>query len=506
MKLILKSALLSGAVAGAALLTPSSVAAAQSKDWGEFKPSAAYELMDAMLEDAADEVVRIGARPPILSRQMAICATAMYDAWAAYDGRAVGVYPGGNLRRPLAERTDANTRKAMAYAMYRTVLDQYPMENSHSMALMKKWGYDLNDKSMDVSSPEGIGNKVAALALEARHHDGSNQLGDEVGSNGKPFSDYTYYKPVNPIDQVLDPDHWQQIPFDDGKGGKFHPGFLAAHWYRVKPFGLERPDQFRPPPPPKFGSDQLKQEVDECIHFNATLTPEQKAIVEFMRDGPRSTGQSGHWLKVALSVSRRDKNNTEKDVKLYMAVANTALDAFIASWECKRFYDSPRPYALVREYYRGRDIEGWLGPGKGVGTIKGENWIPYSPATFVTPPFPGYTSGHATVSAGCAMMLELITGSPRYGDTEERQAGSMTEAGVKCSAMQAKHGTMEEGLSCNVLLELPTFWDMAEMAALSRLMGGYHIRTDNEAGLTMGKQVAQFIWPKCQAYFNGTAR
>ncbi len=35
------------------------------------------------------------------------------------------------------------------------------------------------------------------------------------------------------------------------------------------------------------------------MHFNATLTTEQKATVEFMRDGPRSTGQSGHWLRFA---------------------------------------------------------------------------------------------------------------------------------------------------------------------------------------------------------------
>ena len=55
--------------------------------------------------------------------------------------------------------------------------------------------------------------------------------------------------------------------------------FLTPHWYRVKPFALERADQFRPGPPPLVGSEQLKEEVDECIEFNANLTPEQKAIV-----------------------------------------------------------------------------------------------------------------------------------------------------------------------------------------------------------------------------------
>lgn len=504
MKLNLRRIFTASAAATALLLVPTSARAAQTKEWEDFKPSSAYLLMDAMLEDAADEVVALGARPTILSRQMAICTTAMYDAWAAYDGKAVGVYTGGRFRQPLAKHTERNKRKAMAYAMYRCILDQYPGHSNHITALMKEWNFDLKDESTDLDTPEGLGNRVARTVLEARYHDGANQLGDEVGSNGKPYSDYTYYQPANPIDKILDPDRWQQIPFDDGKGGKFYPNFLTAQWFRLKPFGLERPDQFRPPPPPKVGSEQLKREVDEAIHFNATLTPEQKAVVEFMRDGPRSTGQSGHWLHFALATSRRDNNDTDTDVKMYMAVANTAMDAFIASWECKRYYDSSRPYALVRYYYAGKEIDGWLGPGKGVGKIKGENWIPYSPAIFVTPPFPGYTSGHATVSAGCAKMLELFTGSPRFGDEEKRVAGSMTEDKFSCAQMQSHFGTLEEGLSCDVLLDLPTYWDVAEMAALSRLMGGYHIRTDNEVGLVMGKQVAEFLWPKCQAYFNGT--
>ena len=56
---------------------------------------------------------------------------------------------------------------------------------------------------------------------------------------------------------------------------------------------LIRADQFRPPPLPKVGSEQLKKAVDKVLNFNANLTPEQKAIVEFIRDGPRSTEQSG---------------------------------------------------------------------------------------------------------------------------------------------------------------------------------------------------------------------
>ena len=37
-------------------------------------------------------------------------------------------------------------------------------------------------------------------------------------------------------------------------------------------------------------------------------------------------------------------------------------------------------------------------------------------------------------------------------------------------------------------------------------MGGYHIQSDNIAGLELGRQVASSSWPRYQAYFDGTAQ
>jgi hypothetical protein len=302
---------------------------------------------------------------------LAIVVTAMYDAWAAYDDKAVGTRLGGKLRRPAAERTEANKRKAIAYATYRALLYLFPEDEKWISEQMRNYGFDPSDASTDPRTPQGVGNLAAAALIEYRRHDGSNHHGDEIGSNGKPYSDYTFYKPFNPPDKIVDPDLWQPIPFDSGKGdgAKVTPGFLTPHWYRVKPFALKRSDQFRPGPPPKVGSEQLKKEVDEVLAFNAGLTPEQKAVVEFMRDGPRSTGQSGHWLRFAQAVSRRDRHDVDKDVKLYFAVGNVAFDAFIAAWESKRFYDTSRPWTLVRHYYKDGSVQGWAGPGKGVATM-----------------------------------------------------------------------------------------------------------------------------------------
>ena len=499
-------------VAGVGMAVGASLSAQEIPNEGKHEPTAAYNWLDIMLEVSAREVERIGARPTILSRQMGITTTAMYDAWAAYDDKAVGTMLGGKLRRPLEERTLENKEEAIAYAMYRACLDQFPDFAEYLTDEMTRMGYDPDDTSKDLTTPRGIGNHVARVLIEYRHRDGANQLGDEQGSSGEPYSDYTMYRTVNPIDKIIDPDRWQRLPFTRDDGSVFYPGFLTAHWYRVKPFALERSDQFRPGPPPLYGSEQLKEEVDECIELNASLNPEEKAIVEFMRDGPRSTAQSGHWLKFSQVVSRRDRNDLDTDVKLFFAIGNIEMDAFIAAWDSKRYYDSSRPWTLIRHYYAGKTIKGWAGPGKGVMDIPAEKWHPYSPASFVTPPFPGYVSGHSCASGAAAEMLKLFTGSDECKFVEHRHAGEITEEGFSCREMQQLDGRPlaeiigDEHATCDVKLPIPTFSSAAEMAGISRVMGGYHIQADNIAGLKLGRDVAKYSWPIYQQYFNGTAK
>ncbi|HMP80143.1 MAG TPA: vanadium-dependent haloperoxidase [Pirellulaceae bacterium] len=453
--------------------------------------SLAYRWLDIAQEATGNDVDLYGARPTILARTLAIWATAMFDAWAAYDATAVGSRLGGALRRPEEERTLANKEKAISYASYHALVFVYPESSGFLAEQMRNLGYDPDLISDDPTTPEGIGYLAASALIEYRKNDGANQLGNERGGNGKPYSDYTFYRPVNPPDRIIDPDCWQPITFTRPDGTKFTPGFLTPHWYRVKPFVLDSSDQFRPGPPPKTTTDDatLRAETDMVLKYNQELDHEQKAIVEFMRDGPRSTGQSGHWLRFAQDVSRRDRYDLDQDVKLYFCIANVASDAFISCWETKRFYDSSRPWTLVRHYYKGQMIKGWAGPQGGVVEMPVEEWHPYSPYVFITPPFPGYTSGHATVSGACAKILELFTGTDEYGFFELRR---------HCELTEENPGDM-------IQLNLPTWSATAEMAAFSRALGGYHIPIDNNVGLAVGRELAVWSWPKYQAYFDGTA-
>ena len=80
-------------------------------------------------DNAALQAIRVAKLgPPIVARALAIVHTAMYDAWAAYDDRAVGTRLGGSLRRPGVERTLANKNEAVSFAAYRALVDLFPTQ------------------------------------------------------------------------------------------------------------------------------------------------------------------------------------------------------------------------------------------------------------------------------------------------------------------------------------------------------------------------------------------
>lgn len=439
----------------------------------------AYKWSEVAIEATALDTDRFKPRPTITSRYLGLIFVSIFDAWSRYDEKAIPVYLSDVERRPDAEQTLANKEKAISYAAFRALSEYYYSDKEMYADFMRELGYDPDNESLDPSTPEGIGNLAAQAVIAARKGDGSNQYGEEEGSNGEPYFNYVGYEPVNSADQNVDPNRWQPKYFSDGKGGTFAPGCLTPYWDKVQPVALKSPDQFRPGPPPMIGSEQLEREVKEVIDLQANLTDEQKALVEFMRDGPQSVQQAGHWLKFAQDVSRRDQHTLDQDVKMFFYNQVVAMDGFIASWDSKMHYDYARPYALVHQYYEDQIIRAWGGEGKGMEEMDGSQWRPYSPETFLCPPFPSYVSGHSTISGGCAEALKLWTGSDEFGEEVELVAGALTEP---------------DNLGDTVVLSFPTFTETAEMAGISRVLGGYHIQADNVAGLELGRDVAREVW------------
>ncbi|MRI02280.1 phosphatase PAP2 family protein [Kriegella sp. EG-1] len=439
----------------------------------------AYKWGKIALIATANDTEKFKPRPTITSRYLGLIFVSIFDAWSRYDEKAIPVYLKNIDRRPIDEHSIKNKEIAISYAAYGAMSEYYFSDKELFSDFMKKLGLDPNNKSLDPNTPEGIGNLAAKAVIAARKGDGANQYAEEEGSNGEAYFNYVGYEPVNSADNNVDINRWQPKYFSDGMGGKFAPGCLTPFWDKVTPIALKTGDQFRPGPPPLVGSEQLENEVAEVVEMQANLTDYQKALVEFMRDGPQSVQQAGHWLKFAQDVSERDSHTLDQDVKMYFYNQVVAMDAFIASWDSKMFYDYARPFALVHEYYTGKIITGWGGEGKGMIEMDGSQWRPYSPEIFLCPPFPSYTSGHSTISGGCAEALKLWTGSETFGSEAVLVAGAMTEP---------------EMLGDTITLKFPTFTETAEMAGISRVLGGYHIQADNVAGLELGRKVAHEAW------------
>jgi hypothetical protein len=167
------------------------------------------------------------------------------------------------------------------------------------------------------------------------------------------------------------------------------------------------------------------------------------------------------------------------------------------------------PVDARRHYYKGQKVEGWAGPGKGVVEMPAENWHPYSPYNFITPPFPGYVSGHSTGQRGCRQSVGIVHRQRpfRRSRKTERQE-KMTESNSSAKMIQMRLGQIADRREADVRsrARFADFFGDGGMAGISRVMGGYHIQADNIAGLDLGRKVSVYIYPKIASYFDGTAK
>jgi hypothetical protein len=490
---------------GALLLYPALSGAALAADaaWrARHRDSVVIRWNEAYLQAVRES--KLG--PPMVARALAVGHTCIYDAWAAYDHKAVGTRLGGALRRPRRDRTPPNKTQAISFAAYRAGVDLFPGSISTVFdPLMRDLGYDGADQATDLSTPAGVGNVAARAVLDFRHRDGANQLGDEPGGiAGVAYSDYTGYVPINdPMDirapfdptSVHDANSWQPLRYVDGSGNVVTPGFVGAPWHLVTTFALAPGALRSSTGPARYGSAQYIDQARDLLRISAGLTDEQKVIAEYWADGPRSELPPGHWNLFAQFVSRRDHHGAdghgiELDVKLFFALTNAISDAGCCAWDNKRAFDSVRPITAIRTLFRGQAVRAWAGPYQGTKEIDGASWFPYQPTTFPTPPFPEYSSGHSNFSAAGAEILKRFTGSDRFGGSVTVPAGS---------------SKVESGLvpSRQVTLSWATFSEAAAQAGMSRRYGGIHFEQGDLDARATGQMAARKAWRKAQEYWEG---
>jgi uncharacterized protein DUF6851/vanadium-dependent haloperoxidase-like protein len=435
------------------------------------------ELLQAIRANPA------GTGPTVTARAIGVVHTSIFDAWAAYDGRAVGTRYGGKLRRPPAERTLENKNKATSFAAYATLVDLFPARQPDFALQMKELGYAVDGS--DTSMPAQIGSMVAKAVTDFRHKDGSNQLGG--------YADTTGYQPVNTPDKVIDRWRWQPLRVPLGSGNSQRA--LTPQWYEVIPFGQRSAFDHEVPGPPELPDGEWSAEdIEEAAKQGAYLDDPSKIKAEYWADGPRSEFPPGHWAVFAQAISRQRRHSLDDDVKLFFALGNALMDASIAAWGWKFKYDYVRPITGIREHYRGQVIQGWLGPYKGFGPIRGEDWLPYQEANVVTPPFPEYVSGHSTFSAAGARILATFTGADTFGASVTVRAGA--------SRIEPRTPDHPGTPARDVTLSWPTFSAAADEAGWSRRYGGIHFASGDHHGRALGREVGWDAWFKAQSYIN----
>ncbi len=241
--------------------------------------------------------------PTVHARNLFHTSAAMWDAWAAFDETARGVFVDETAS---ADDVRAARHEALSFAVYRILVERYldspGAEESVTGfdSLMESFCYDRSDTGTDGDSAAALGNRIAQTILDTSAEDGSNE--DDA------YRDRTY-RPVNPplfVDRpgttMVDPNRWQPLELEVMVAQNGMPldetvqTFVGPHWGGVTPFAIEVPTgrlPLDPGPPPMLGDPDtdafFKEAVVEVLAHSATLDPSQPATIDI---GPASTGNT----------------------------------------------------------------------------------------------------------------------------------------------------------------------------------------------------------------------
>ena len=237
---------------------------------------------------------------------------------------------------------------------------------------------------------------------------------------------------------------------------------IEPHWNEIRPMVMDSASQFKPVPPPSYDIKNKNSvyytSLMEVKTIGENLTDEQKHIADFWDDNPfkmnvqghvmfatKKFSPPGHWMNIVGIGAKTAKADFNTTVAAYAQTAIALFDAFISCWDEKFRSNYVRPETEINKI--------------------DESWHPH----IQTPPFPSYTSGHATNSAAAG---EIMTAW--FGDNLSFTDTSLLEFGIANR-------------------QIKSFREAAKEAAMSRLYGGIHYRFDNDNGIEAGTRLGAYI-------------
>jgi hypothetical protein len=231
------------------------------------------------------------------------------------------------------------------------------------------------------------------------------------------------------------------------------PVVLGTNLPKVRPLVLGAAAQLRPPAPPSLASRQYARDLNEVARLgradSAVLTAEQTDTALFWTDN-----DIAQWNRGMLRLATREGLDAVHTARMLALAHLAGGDAMIACFDAKYHYSFWRPIQAIAR----ADTDG------NPATASDPTWTPLR----TTPPFPEYPSAHACHSSALATVLAALFGPGRVDFALDSLITGQTRS-------------------------YPRFADVPRDVNDARVWAGFHFRSSDVAGSTLGRRVGGFV-------------
>jgi len=266
--------------------------------------------------------------------------------------------------------------------------------------------------------------------------------------------------------------------------------------------------------------EQREAEIADLVTTTANLTDRQKMTAEFWAAGPFTISPPGMFLYLWRQVMEGTQFAKTRGLKSFFASGlSLAVNLFEMGrivWGLKKQFMQARPIQEIRRLYKEETLTKWDGT-----DISGNVWVPYQAATFVTPPFADFPSGHSAYSQVFANTMGAWFGptvptapvvtntdlgllSPTFFDPPQDfpptfPVTSYVETQPILSfVLRSNSSEVQPGVpSVPITLSWTSWQEVANSAGLSRQYGGIHAISAHGASQTaanMSFAIVQSRW------------
>jgi hypothetical protein len=381
-----------------------------------------------------DTVIAAGTNPLVTTRVVALVSGAVFDAVNGINPRYQPLHV-----RPAAPR-NASQRAAAIQAAYAMLIKIYPTQTGPLTILRDNsiMALGTTDHANSIQTGMAWGQTVADAIWAWR-------LTDGIAPTPPPF--------VGVLGIVGKPEAvgvWRPTP----RVGAYGAGPQFA---TMTPWVLQRPSQFRLPPPLALTSPEYATDYNELktmgIFSGSSRSADQSELALFWAGNTPL-----YWNRIASQISTERSLKLSENAHLFALLDVTMADAGITCWDSKYRYVFWRPITAIRM----GDTDG------NAATDPDPTWTPW--LDFFaggTPAHPEYPSGHSTVSGAAAFIL-----ASAFGDDTPFTVTSEVRPGTRA---------------------FPSFSAATAEIADARVFGGIHFRTSCIRGNALGQAVADYV-------------